>query len=78
MPSKCKPTPTECLMAAMDRCATARGEAQWTNGYRAGAQSDFDVDGLRLHGKEMEQWQGVERAEAAFRRLAQRLTRGSR
>ena len=68
-------TPTECLMAAMDRCATARGAAQWTNGYRAGAQTDYDIGGLRLREKEMEQWQDVDRAEETFRALAQRLTR---
>ena len=69
-------TPTARLMAAMDRCAKAHGEAQWTNGYRAGAQSDLHADGNRLYKKEVAQWQSSYRADAAFRRLAQRLTRG--
>lgn len=70
-----QPTPIARLMAAMDRCAIARGEAQWTNGYRA---AKGGAEEARLHPKEQRQWQNVERTEAAFRRLAARLLRAAR
>ena len=60
------------LLNAMDACAIARGEAQWTNGYRA-ATSQFERD--RMHVKELHQWQHFEKMEAKFKRLAQRLMR---
>lgn len=75
MPTKVKQKPIDRLMAAMDRCAIARGEALWTNGYRASAaRSEAD----RMHAKEMEQWKAVGLAEEAFRRLALRLLREAR
>jgi hypothetical protein len=68
-----KPTPVERLVAAMDRCAVARGEAQWTNGYRAGRLAMDHAESDRLYSKEMFQWKAVVNAERAFRRLAQRI-----
>lgn len=69
-----QPSAIERLVAAMDRCAVARGEAQWTNGYRTGKG---ETDGARklLFSKEMRQWSEVESAERNFRRVAQRLFR---
>jgi hypothetical protein len=73
---RCKQaSPLKQLVAAMDRCAVARGEAQWTNGYRA---AKGGAEELRLHDKEMGQWLRVDRADAAFRRLAARLLRAER
>lgn len=71
--------PIDRLLTAMDRCAVARGEANWTNGYRA-AKEAFQTGNLteehqRLHAKEGRQWQHVDRVEQAFRKLAQRVLR---
>jgi hypothetical protein len=68
--------PIDRLMAAMDRCAVARGEAQWTNGYRTGTLKGGEQD--RLWPKEQAQFREVESAEKNFRRLAMRLLRGAR
>lgn len=68
------PTPVALLMAAMDRCAIARGEAQWTNGYRTGKGG---AEEARLYPKEQLQWKEVGRQEAAFWRLAARLLRAA-
>lgn len=67
-----KPTALERLMAAMDRCAVARGEAMWTNGYRAAKGAPAEG---RLWAKEQRQWERVHQTDAAFRRLALRLLR---
>lgn len=78
MPARKRLTVIERLMAAMDACAIARGEAQWTNGYRAAAFAgaiDNTPEGERLYQKEQAQWREVGRRERAFRRLAQRLLR---
>ena len=72
-----QPTPVQRLVAAMDACALARSEAQWTNGYRAAAGAKHP-DEARLYAKEQRQWQHVARAERRFRRLAQRLIREAR
>jgi hypothetical protein len=60
-----------------DACAIARGEAQWTLGYRtrfeALAHDKLEAD--RLCAKNLRQWQDVERVERKFRRLALRLLR---
>jgi hypothetical protein len=69
-----KPAPIQQLVAAMDRCAVSRGEAQWTNGYRAANKADEH----RLWSKEQAQWWEVGRADDAFRRLAARLLRAER
>lgn len=69
------------LVQAMDRCAVARGEAQWTNGYRAAYEARLNTSSIesdRLYAKEMQQWKAVTKAEKAFTRLAQRVIRGSR
>jgi hypothetical protein len=72
-----KQKPIDRLMAAMDACAIARGEAQWTLGYRtrfeALAHDKLEAD--RLCAKNLRQWQDVERVERKFRRLALRLLR---
>lgn len=64
------------LMAAMDRCAIARGEAQWMNGYRA--KAGVNSEDSRLYAKEQAQWREVDLADAAFRRLAIRVLRSGR
>ncbi len=71
--------PIDRLMMAMDRCALTRGEANWTNGYRA-ARHHFrnmpsDDEQERLHEKECNQWEANSAAEKAFRRLALRVLR---
>lgn len=69
-----KPTPIERLMNAMDACAVARGEAQWTHGYRTG-RPDKEAE---LYAKQMAQWTTVEKAEARFRRVALAVLREAR
>lgn len=92
MPSrkrKARVSPVVRLMAAMDRCALARGEAQWVNGYRAHYEGcltlqsgreavERDAETHRLRVKENQQWARVTLAEAAFKRLAQRIPRKAR
>jgi hypothetical protein len=64
-------------MREMDACAIARGEAQWTNGYRAakGALIDTTPEGARLYAKEMDQWNTVSHVERRFYRLALKALR---
>lgn len=71
-------TPIQRLVAAMDRCAIARAEAQWTNGYRTGIARSNPREEARLHSKEMLQWKAVDKADAAFQRLAQTVLRTAR
>jgi hypothetical protein len=69
------------LMLAMDACAVARGEAQWTQGYRTKMLSNGNYsasDEASLYRKEQEQWRTVERFEKKFRRLALRILREHR
>lgn len=76
-----KPTPIERLVAAMERCARNKGEAQWTNGYRTAYSQDAKrhaAEETRLYNKEMAQWTLVAEAQAAFRLLALRLLREAR
>lgn len=70
-----KAKPIDVLMREMDACAIARGEAQWTNGYRVakGALIDSQPEGARLYAKERDQWGTVEHAEKRFRRIALRV-----
>jgi hypothetical protein len=77
MSRKQKP-PIERLVAAMDLCAGARGEAQWTNGYRTGAVGVGSLESERLYAKEQRQWAYVDVADKKFRRLAARLLREAR
>lgn len=65
-------------MAAMGRCVLARGEANWTNGYRAAMALRDPAEESRLYAKEQLQWKRVGDAEKAFKRLAQRLLRAER
>jgi len=71
--------PLELLMEAMNLAAVARGEAQWTNGYRAayeawasknahGTKAKAEIE--RLHEKEVHQWKHVEDCEFRFKRIA--------
>ena len=69
-----KAKPIDRLMAAMDDCARARAEANWTNGYRASKQGD-PTEESRLYEKEQQQWAACERVEKRFRRVAMRLLR---
>lgn len=76
-----KLTPIERLMVAMDACACARGEAQWTNGYRAAKGNEGRVltpEQARLWDKEQRQWRYVGSVENTFRRIVQRLLREAR
>lgn len=78
-----KLTSIERLMLAMDRCALARAQAQWTNGYRAardGADPAFreGSEGARMWAEEQAQWKAVDRVERQFRRTAARLLREAR
>lgn len=50
---------------AIDRCCIARGEAQWTNGYRAGSGKGDDK---ALYAKEKLQWGYVGVAETELER----------
>jgi len=63
------------LIKSMDRCAVARGEAQWTNGYRAAKGKPEEAN---LYAKEVRQWDRVRDAEANFRRVAQNVLRQAR
>lgn len=74
-PNKRTLTPIVRLMAAMDRCAVAQGEANWTNGYRAAKGSPEEA---RLYAKEVRQWGRVTIEQRNFRRLALRLLREAR
>lgn len=67
--------PADRLHDAMDRCAMARGEAQYTFGYRA---ASYEATQDKLWDKERKQWQDVDRAEAAFRRVVQSVLREAR
>lgn len=60
------------LMAAMERCATVRGEADWTNGYRSASSRSEEA---RLYPKEQAQWREVGRANGAFKRIASKVLR---
>ena len=62
------------LWQAIDRACAARGEAQWTNGYRTGAGKPLQED-ERLYQRETSQWadcvkmgEVVEKAIAAYAR----------
>jgi len=67
-----KAKPIDRLVMAMDACAVARGEAQFTHGYRArfAATSTDEAEERRLYAKEQAQWADAERVEKRFRRLA--------
>lgn len=70
------------LLDAADRMAVARGEAQWTNGYRA-AKETFQVgtgtvEHERLYEKEQAQWEIVGRVEGRARRVFMAVLRDAR
>lgn len=70
--------PIDRLMMAMDDCAIARGNACWTQGYRARREhheSADDAEAVRLRAKETSQWVRVDQVEKSFRRLALKLLR---
>lgn len=76
-----KLTPIEKLMQYMDACARARGEASFTQGYRALYENGSldtahnDAEAKRLYEKEQNQWKYCAVVEARFRRYAQHLLR---
>lgn len=75
-----KQKPIDRLMAAMDACAIARGEAQWTNGYRTAyvkAKDYKEPEADRLYAKQELQLVRAAVSEIKFRRLALRLLRES-
>ena len=67
----------ERLLVGMDKCARVRGEAQWTNGYRAAKGREFDdsAEGERMWQKERGWWTRVETTDNAFRRLCLKVLR---
>ena len=72
------------LRQAIDRACIARGEAQWTNGYRVG-RSRFvgaDHEDDRMYRKEMAQFGQCSKAEAtverAMRSYAQAIRKSKR
>jgi hypothetical protein len=67
-------SPVDRIMAAMDRLAFARGEANWCNGYRAG-RPDCEES---LWPKQQKLWAAVDREERRFKRLVQRVLREAR
>ena len=53
------------LRESIDRACIARGEAQWTNGYRCGMNHSVDqLKAEQLYQKERRQFQVCEKAEA--------------
>jgi len=58
------------LVTAVDRACIARGEAQWTHGYRTGAKLGDDEP---LYLKEQTQWRGCGVAEARVARAVRVL-----
>jgi len=58
----------ERLRVAIDRACLARGEAQWTNGYRSAKYSGRVADDPQLYAKEMAQWKNCGRVEATVAR----------
>jgi hypothetical protein len=69
------------LRDAMQRAREARGEAQWTNGYRAGRQAcgaESEAEDQRLYEKEAVQWQLVGSAEANVELALRAYTRAVR
>ena len=78
MSETAKRKPIDLLMAAMDRCAMTRGNAQWTQGYRARYEREMGhehPEAARLRTRENHEWELNGEAEKAFRRLAMRLLR---
>ena len=71
-----KVSPVARLVAAMDRCAVARSNASWTQGYRSREKNK--VEEARLYAKELVLWRTVTNADLAFTRLAQRVIREAR
>lgn len=57
------------LRQAIDRACIARGEAQWTNGYRAGGIRHLPLaEDERLYRQEMAQFRQCAKAEATTER----------
>lgn len=68
----------ENLRQAIDAACCARGEAQWTNGYRAASRFDptdevANIENSRLYAKEMAQFEQCGKAEARVERLISAL-----
>jgi len=62
----------ENLRQAIDVACIARGEAQWTNGYRAGRNASgtqSEAEDGRLYAKEIAQFEYCGKAEARVERL---------
>jgi hypothetical protein len=70
-------TARQSLRAAIDRCCVACGEAQWTNGYRAGSGKHNDAE---LYAKEERIWKHVSnverRLEVCISRYATAIRKG--
>lgn len=70
-----KAKPIDRLMEAMDECARARGEPNYTMGYRA---AKGEPEESLLYDKEKRQWQYCDLVEKRFRRKALRILREAR
>ena len=60
------------LRAAIDRACIARGEAQWTSGYRSGSYAFGKREGAdhdRLYAKEMQQFKECGKVEESVERM---------
>lgn len=66
-------TDVDRLIRGMERYAHSNGEAQWTNGYRAGTTKPGEEE--RMYAKEQAQHRAAELARGNFRKLALRLLR---
>ena len=67
-------SPVDRIMAGMERCAHARGEAQWCNGYRTGRPDREES----LFAKEQWLRGHAGREHLRFKRLVQRVLREAR
>lgn len=72
--------PADRIIAAADKCAVARGEAMWTDGYRARyeAGAHDPAEAQRLYEKSLAQWREVARLDKQLRRIVLRALREAR
>lgn len=66
------------LVAAADLCALKAGNANWTDGYRAGNERELrkaPTEEKRMEDKSLAQWKMVDEAYTEFRKTANRIVR---
>lgn len=68
------------LLSVIERAHVARGEAQWTDGYRAATSRYLDnkQEEDRLYAKEFAQWREYDKAEARVSRAIAAYARAIR